>query len=101
MYISSFLSALLLQFDLPFKPIRKVIAATIVVCIHQPIAAYIILFDNVPTACEVRIAKKHACELSHYKKNVLSRYGSLTTNLKPIPALEHILRDMNRLTCRM
>jgi hypothetical protein len=64
------------------------IFASAVACINQMLAAYTILFDDVPTKSEVRRAKKHAQELTPYKRKLSMRYGQPTTNLEPIPALE-------------
>jgi hypothetical protein len=41
---------------------HTVIFAAAVVCIHQLLAAYTILFDDIPTKAEVMSAKKHARE---------------------------------------
>lgn len=67
-----------------------------VASLHQLLTAYSIWLVNVPTASEVRMAKEHVNELSHYKKNLSVRYGRLMTNLELLQVLERILSDMNR-----
>ncbi len=62
---------------------HTVIVPAAVVCIHQMLAAFAMLFDNVPTKSEVRRAKKCAWELTPYKRNLSMRYGQPTTNNQP------------------
>jgi hypothetical protein len=54
---------------------HTIIFADAVVCIHQLLASYTILFDVIPTKSEVRRAKKCSQELTPYKINLLMRYG--------------------------
>ncbi len=56
----------------------------ILVATQQLLAAYTVLFDDVPTKWEKRMAKKWKHELTPYKRNVSARYSW------PISALESI-----------
>ncbi len=47
-----------------------VVFAAAALCVHQLLAAYIIIFDDVPTESEVRAAKKHKCEPISYKRHL-------------------------------
>jgi hypothetical protein len=47
-----------------------VVFAAVALCIHQLLTAWIIIFDDDPTASEVRAAKKHKCELTSYKRHL-------------------------------
>jgi hypothetical protein len=73
-----------------------VVVAAAAICIQQLLAAYMIIFDDIPTATEARAAKKHKHELTPYKRNLSVTYDTPTTELEHIPALECILQDMNR-----
>jgi len=73
-----------------------VVVAAAAICIQQLLVAYLIIFDDVPTASEARAAKKHKCEPTPYKRNLSVVYGTPTTELEHIPALECILQDINR-----
>jgi hypothetical protein len=73
-----------------------VVVAAAAICIQQLLAAYLIIFDDVPTASEARAAKKRKCELTPYKRNLSVVYGTPTTELEHIPVLELILQDINR-----
>jgi hypothetical protein len=73
-----------------------VVVAAAAICIQQLLAAYMIIFDDVLTASEARAAKKRKHELTPYKRNLSVVYGTPTTELEHIPALERILQDINR-----
>jgi hypothetical protein len=73
-----------------------VVVAAAAICIQQLLAAYMIIFDDVPTASEARATKKRKHELIPYKRNLSVVYGTSTTELEHIPALERILQDINR-----
>ena len=73
-----------------------VVVAAAAICIQQLLAAYLIVFDDVPTASEARAAKKRKRELTPYKRNLSVVYGTPTTELEHIPALERIFQDINR-----
>jgi hypothetical protein len=68
----------------PAKPVvqmyncKKISVAAVII----PLAAYSILFYDVPTASQARIANKHVLEPSHDKRNLSLRYDSLATNLE-------------------
>ncbi len=73
-----------------------VVVAAAAICIQQLLAAYMIIFDDVPTASEARAAKKRKRELTPYKRNLSVVYGTPTTKLEHIPALKRILQDINQ-----
>ena len=68
----------------------------VAVVINQLIAAYTIVFDDVPTKYEERMKKRRQRELTHYKRNLSVRYATLTTNLVPQFVLNQLLVDENR-----
>jgi len=72
-----------------------VVVAAAAICIQQLLAAYMIIFGDVPTASEARAAKKRKRELTPYKRNISVVYSTPTTELEHIPALECILQDIN------
>ena len=76
-------------YNLNFK-----VAAIIVA--HQLLAAYAILFDDVPTKFEQKSRKKRERELTPYKRNLSVRYEMPTTNIILQPVLNHLLTDQNR-----
>ncbi len=67
-----------------------------IVALHQFIAAVFTLFNDVPTAHEMRMEKKRKREATPYKTNNSIRYGSPTANLEPVLMLEQVLADGNR-----
>jgi hypothetical protein len=71
---------------------HKVIVTATALCIHQLLAAYIIIFDDVWTASEAKAAKRHRHELTSY--SVMYDW-LMTTNLEHVPHLERILQDTN------
>jgi hypothetical protein len=73
-----------------------VIVAAVALCIHQLLAAFTIIFDDVPTESEARAAKTCRHELTSYKRNLSVTYGWPTTNLVHVPLLECILQDVNQ-----
>ena len=75
---------------------HRMLIAAAAICIHQLLVSYYIIFDDVPTASEARVAKKRKRELTPYKRNLSVEYGRPTTNLEHIPHLERILQDINR-----
>ena len=72
-----------------------VIVDAAALCIHQLLAAYLIIFDDVPTASKARV-KRHKHKLTPYKRNLLVTYAWPTTNLEHVSHLECILQDINR-----
>jgi hypothetical protein len=68
----------------------------IAVVINQLIAAYSIIFDDVPTKFEQRMKKRRQRELTPYKRNFSVRYATPTTNLVPQLVLNQLLADDNR-----
>jgi hypothetical protein len=44
-----------------------IVVIAFVAAFHQLITAYSILFDDLPTAREKRLAKRHQCEVTPYK----------------------------------
>jgi hypothetical protein len=70
------------------------VAAIIVT--HQLLAAYDVLFDNVPTKFEQKLRKKREQKLTPYKRNLSMRYEIPTTNPILQPVLNHLRRDQNR-----
>jgi len=75
---------------------HMVIVDAAALCIHQLLAAYLIIFDDVPTASKARVAKRHKHKLTPYKRNLLVTYAWPTTNLEHVSHLECILQDINR-----
>jgi hypothetical protein len=74
---------------------HMVIVDAAALCIHQLLAAYLIIFDDVPTASKARV-KRHKHKLTPYKRNLLVTYAWPTTNLEHVSHLECILQDINR-----
>jgi hypothetical protein len=81
--------------DASHLPFFITLVATIVAT-QQLLAAYTVLFDDVPTKWEKRMAKKRKRELTPYKRNVSVRYSRPTSALEPVNMLQHILNDTNR-----
>ena len=81
--------------DASHLPFFIILVATIVAT-QQLLAAYTVLFDDVPTKWEKRMAKKRKRELTPYKRNVSVRYSRPTSALEPVNMLQHILNDTNR-----
>jgi hypothetical protein len=71
-----------------------VVAAAVVV--NQIMAAYNIIFDDVPTKFEQRMRKQRQCELTPYKRNLSVWYGPPSTELVPRPVLDRLLLDEKR-----
>lgn len=65
-----------IKMDHPLMVIVAVLVAAL--CIHQLLAAYIIIFEDVPTASDARAAKRHKHDLIPYKRN-LHRIGQHPT----------------------
>ncbi len=63
-------------------PFFIILAATIVAT-QQLLAVYTVLFDDVSTKWEKRMAKKRKCELTPYKRNISMRYSQPTSALEP------------------
>jgi hypothetical protein len=80
---------------------HMVIAAAAAFCMHQLLAAYMVIFDDVPTASEARVAKSHKCKLTPFKRNLSVTYAWLTTNLEHASHLECILKILISLKWRM
>jgi hypothetical protein len=72
-----------------------VIAAAAALCIHQLLAAYMVIFDDVLAASEARAAKRHKHTLTPYKRYLSVTYTWLVTNLEHVSHLECILQDIN------
>jgi hypothetical protein len=76
-----------------------VIVIVVVACVaavHQFIAAYSILFDDVPTVSEKRLVKKCLRELTPYKRNVSAQYSQPVVALDPRNCLADALKDTDR-----
>jgi hypothetical protein len=56
------------------------IVAAAALCIHQLLAAYFIIFDDIPMTSVARAAEKH--KLIPYKRNLT--YAQPTTNLEHV-----------------
>jgi hypothetical protein len=67
---------------------HMVIVAVAALCIHQLLAAFMAIFDDVPTAHEARAAKSCKHKLTPYKRNLSVTYAWLTTNIKHVSYLD-------------
>jgi hypothetical protein len=62
---------------------QMVTVAAAALCIHQLLAAFTIIFDDVPTVSEAREAravKRYKHELTYYKRNLSVTYGVIATS---------------------
>jgi hypothetical protein len=67
-----------------------------IAAVHQLICSYCVLFDDLHTAYEKRIAMKRQYELTPYKHNVSYRYSTPVLPLEPKNCLSEIPQDSNR-----
>lgn len=63
--------------------------------IHQLIVAYHVIFDDVPTLYEKRMARKRGRQLTAYNWNLSVAHGTPRAALLPQPILNSILADEN------
>jgi hypothetical protein len=56
-------------------PLYRILVATAAVCNHQLLVTYFIIFDDIPTASEARVAKRHKNELTTNKRNLSLTYA--------------------------
>ena len=73
-----------------------IVVIACVAAVHQLITAYSILFDDLPTAREKRLAKKRQREVTPYKRNVSARYSTPISLLEPRNCLADVVKDSDR-----
>ena len=72
------------------------ILIVVIACVAAVITAYSILFDDLPTTREKRLAKKRQREVTPYKRNVSACYSTPISLLEPRNCLADVVKDSGR-----